>query len=267
MSPNISFSIRDYHDVLELEIPFNDEFYHCQIPIKTRSSNGTIISMYSNDDHYGLILLLKDGQLQLVYHSLDDMTQKLIFNDNQTINDGQQHYIVISRQISKLTSYSNMYIEIDQRSTQISFPLSTSLFFDVLTIGGSHRVISSDLFVGCFANITYNHHSVLPEGMVKFDRYNCFYDQDSICDKQIPCNNIQPLQFCGQIDCSLVCTPSLIDINKKGLVQYFSRIESGQYEQIYLMIFTTAGNSTLFVTHNGSIQISIVLQVNSYENI
>ena len=267
MSPNISFSIRDYHDVIELEIPFNDEFYQCQIPIKTRSSNATIISMYSNDDHYDLILFLKDGRLQLGYHSLDDITPQLIFNDNQTINDGQQHYISISRQVSKATYYNNMYIQIDERGTQISFPLSSSLFFDVITIGRSHRVMSADLFVGCFSNVTYNHQSLLPEGIVKYDHYDCFYDQDSICDRQIPCNNIQPLQFCGQMDCSLVCTPILFDVNKKGLIRYFSHIEPGEYEQIYLKIFTTAGNSTLFVTQNDSVQVSIVLQVNSYENI
>ncbi|CAF0944400.1 unnamed protein product [Adineta steineri] len=262
ISSDISFSIRDDHDIIELEMPYNDEFYHCQLSIKTRTLNGVILSMYSNDDDYGLILFLNNGKLHLKYHSITDTISQFIFNDNQTINDGQKHDILISRQLSKLTSYKNMFIDIDQRSTEISFSSSSSLLvFDIIIIGGSHREMSTNVFIGCFSNITYNHHPLLPEGIVKFDRYDCFYDQDSICDRQIPCNNIQPLQFCGQIDCSLVCIPSSTDnTNKKGLLRYFSDIEQGEYEQIYLTIFTTTGNSTLFVTSNGSTQVSIILQ-------
>ncbi|CAF3511313.1 unnamed protein product [Rotaria sp. Silwood1] len=261
ISSDVSFSIRDYHDIIELQIPSNDEFYECQIAIKTQSLNGIIASIYSNDDNYGLILSLKEGKLQLHYYLSHNMTLLLIFNDNETINDGQEHYILIFRQFSN----KNMYIKIDNRTTNISNLSSLSLFFDVITIGGSDRIVSDNLFVGCFANITYNHHPLLPEGIVKSDRYDCFCDQGSICDRQMPCNSIQPLQFCGQTDCSLVCTSSLsssslIHMNNKGSLRYFTQIESGQYEQIYLMIFTISDNSVLFTTENGSIQVSIVIQ-------
>ncbi|CAF4222241.1 unnamed protein product, partial [Rotaria sp. Silwood2] len=260
ISSDISFSIRDYHDIIELQVPSNDEFYECQIVIKTQSLNGIIASIYSNDDHYGLILSLNEGKLQLQYYLSNNMTLLLIFNDNQTINDGQEHYILIFRQILN----KNMYIKIDNRTTNISNLSSLSLFFDVITIGGSDRIMSDNLFVGCFANITYNHHPLLPEGIVKSERYDCFCDQGSICDRQMPCNTIQPLQFCGQTDCSLVCTSSSplssIDMNNKGSLRYFTQLESGQYEQIYLMIFTISDNSVLFTTQNGSIQVSIVIQ-------
>ncbi len=250
MSPNISLSIRDYRDIIELEIPSNEEFYHYQIIIKTRSLDGIITSIYSNDDRHSLILYLQDGKLQLRYHSSDNITSQLIFNDNQIINDGQEHYISISRQL--------LSTQIDRRNTQITIPLALSLFFDVITIGGT----SNNLFIGCFSNVTYNHHPLLPEGIVQSDHYDCYYDEDSICDRQISCNNIQPLEFCGENDCSLVCTPSLIDNNNKGLLEYSSQIKSGQSEVIYLTIFTTSGNSTLFMTSNGSIQVSIIFQVN-----
>jgi hypothetical protein len=211
--------------------------------------------MYSNDDHHNLILFLKHGKLQLKYHLSDNLTSHIIFDGNQIINDGRKHNILISHQNSETI--------IDKHHLQISIPLSSSLFFDVLTIGGSRHLVSNEQFIGCFSNITYNHHPLLPEGILKSDRYDCFYDHNSICDRKIPCNHIQPLQFCGQIDCSLVCIPSSIDINISSLVQYSSQIKSGQYEQIYLTIFTTSANSTLFRTNNGSIQVSIILQVNS----
>ncbi|CAF3647499.1 unnamed protein product [Rotaria sordida] len=255
ISSDISFSIRDYDDIIELQIPSNDQFYQCQIAIKTQSFNGIIASIYSNDNYYGLFLFLNNGKLQLKYYLTNNRTLQLIFNDNQTINDGQLHYISIFRQISN----KSMYIQIDNRTINISNLLSLSLFFDVITIGGSDRIISDNLFVGCFANITYNHHPVLPEGIVKSDRYDCFCDQGSICDRQMPCSNMQPLQFCGQTDCSLVCTSS-IDMNNKGSLRYFTQIGSGQYEQIYLMIFTISDNSVLFTTQNDSIQVSIVIQ-------
>jgi len=209
--------------------------------------------LYSNNDHYNLILYLKNGKLKLKYHLSDNITSYLIFDDNQIINDGQQHDILISRQLSK--------INIDKRLVQILIPLSSSLFFDLLTIGGSRHVISNNQIIGCFSNITYNHHPVLPEGILKSNRYDCLYDHNSICDRQIPCNHIESFQFCGQIDCSLVCVPSF---NKtyKSLLEYSSQIQSNaQYEQIHLTIFTTSSNSTLFITNNGSIQVSIILQV------
>ena len=218
--------------------------------------------MYSNDDHHGLILFLKDGKLQLGYHSLYNMTSQLVFDDNQIINDGQQHHILISHQVSPTILYKNMYIQIDKRDTQISIPSSPTLFFDVITIGGSRHVISNDLFVGCIGNVTYNYHPLLPEGSVKSDRFDCFYEHDSICDRQMPCDDIQPLQFCGQDDCSLVCTPPVND-KTESILQYSSSIKSGKNEQLYFTIFTTSGNSTLFNTRNGSIQVSIVLQVYS----
>lgn len=262
----MSFSIRDDHDIIELEIPVNEQFYHCQLSLRTRSSEGTLLSMYSEDD-YGFVLFLKHGKLHWKYHSLDDTISEILFEDDRAIDDGLQHDIFISRQISKLSLYKNMYIEIDQRGSQISFPASSLLFFDVLTLGGAHRQRSSQLLVGCYANLTYNHHAVLPEGLVKFDRYDCFYEHDSICDKQISCYQQQPLQFCGQTDCSVVCASATHDdAAGKGLVRYFSDIEPGEYEQIYLTIFTTAGNSTLYVVHNGSIQVSIVLQVRRAAN-
>lgn len=210
--------------------------------------------MYSNNDHYSLLLFLKNGKLKLKYYLSDNITSYLLFDDNQIINDGQQYDILISRQLSK--------INIDKHVLQILIPLSSSLFFDLLTIGSSHHVISNNHIIGCFSNITYNHHPVLPEGILKSNHYDCFYDQNSICDRQIPCNNTESFQFCGQIDCSLVCTPSLINRNNKSLLEYSSQIQSdGQYEQIYLTIFTTSGNSTLFITNNGSIHVSIILQV------
>jgi len=205
--------------------------------------------MYSNNDHYSLILFLKNGKLQLKYHNI---TSHIIFDSNQIINDGQQYNILISRH----------KINIDKRMSQILIPLSLLLFFDVITIGGSHHVLYNNQIIACFSNITYNHHSLLPEGIVKSDRYDCFYDQNSICDRQIPCNNIQSSQFCGQMDCSLVCIPPSIDRNTESLLEYSSQIQStGQYEQIYLTIFTTSGNSTLFIANNASIQVSIILQV------
>ena len=162
-----------------------------------------------------------------------------------------------------------MHISIDKRSRKISVPLSSSLFFNVITIGGSYHIQSNNVFVGCFANITYNYHPLLPEGIVKSDRYDCFYDHDSICDREIPCTDTQSqsLDFCGQTECSIVCTSSSssssspINVNNRGLLQYITQIESGQYEQIHFMIFTQSANSTLFLTRDSSIQVSIILQV------
>jgi len=120
ISSNISFSIRNQYDIIELKVPSNDEFVQCQISIKTRSINGIILSIYSNNDHYNLILFLKNGKLKLKYHLSDNITSYLIFDDNQIINDGQQHNILISRHLSK--------INIDKRVIQILIPLSSSFF-------------------------------------------------------------------------------------------------------------------------------------------
>ncbi|CAF1947203.1 unnamed protein product [Rotaria magnacalcarata] len=258
ISPDVSFSVRDPQDIIEIQISPNEEFYHCQISFRTPSSNGIIASIYSNVDHRDLILFLKDGKFHLTYDSTDNESSQLIFRDNETTNDGQQHYILISHQIST----KNLSIQIDNRSIIISNLSSLSLFFDVITIGGSYRVMSINQFVGCFANITYNHRPLLLEDMVKSDRYDCIYEQDSICDRQVPCINIQPLQFCGQPDCSLVCTSSsLINADdNKGSLQYSAHIESGVYEQIHLMIFTISANAILFSSTNGTIQVSIIIQ-------
>lgn len=250
---HISFSIRNEYDIIKLGVPSNDEFDYFQMSIKTRSTNGIIFSMYSTNDQYSLILYLKNGKLQLKYHLSDNRTSHIMFNDNQIINNGNKYDIIISK------------ININKHNSQIFIPLSSSLIFDVLILGGSNHVISNDQIIACFSNITYNHHPLLPEGIVKFDRYDCFYEQESICDKQIPCNIIPSDQFCGENDCSLVCIPSLIDRYNKSLIEYSSQIKSeGQYEQIYLTIFTTSGNSTLYRTTNDSIQVSIILQVEKY---
>ena len=45
------------------------------------------------------------------------------------------------------------------------------------------------------------------------------------------CNTIQPLQFRGQTDCSLVCTSISIDMNNKDLVRYSSQVEFEQHEK------------------------------------
>lgn len=271
VSPDVSFSMRDRRDIIELQVQPNDEFRFCQMPIKTLSPNGIITSMYSNDDQRGLILGLKDGKLQLKYYSPDNKTSKIIFSDNQTINDGKQHRILVTRQIPESISHDNIYVQIDKRSTEVSVPEQSPMFFDVVTIGGSYRLMSENSnnnnnnqpFTGCFANVTYNSHPLLPEGVLKADRYDCFYQQNTMCDRQIPCtNNIRPLQFCGQTDCSMVCAPTSVDMGSTGLVRYYSQTGPGQREQIDLTIFTTSANSTLYIARDGPVQVSIVLQVN-----
>lgn len=232
-----------------------DQFNHCQLSIKTRSLNGIILSIYSTNDQHSLILFLKDGKLQLRYHLSDNQSQSLIFNENQLINNGEEYSIIISHQPSQTISSNH--------TIQILIPSSLSLLFNVLILGGSHDVKSTTQFIGCFSNITYNHHPLLPEGVVKSARYDCFYEQNSLCNRQIPCSQNQASQFCGENDCSLVCVPPTLDRYNQGLIQYSSKIQSGENEQIYLTIFTTSSNSTLFLSNNGSIQVSIILQVNS----
>ncbi|CAF0942789.1 unnamed protein product [Rotaria sp. Silwood1] len=264
VSPDISFSMRDRRDIIELQVQSNDEFRYCQMPIKTLSSNGVITSMYSNDDQRGLVLCLKDGKLQLKYYSPFNKTSQILFNDNQTINDGKQHRILVTRQVPETYSNDNMYIQIDKRTTPVSIPERSPMFFDVVTIGSSYRLMpdtTNQPFVGCFANVTYNRHPLLPEGVLKADRYDCFYQQGMMCDRQIPCHqNIRPLPFCGQTDCSMVCAPTAVDMGNTGLVRYITQVGPGQNEQIDLTIFTTSANSTLYISRDGSIQVSIVLQ-------
>lgn len=259
--------MRDRRDIIELQVQPNDEFRYCQMPIKTLSPNGIITSMYSNDDQRGLVLCLKDGKLQLKYYSPNNKTSETLFTDNQTINDGKQHRILVTRQVpEKIAHDDNIYVQIDKRSTEVPIPEQSPMFFDVVTIGGQYRLMpetTNNPFVGCFANVTYNSHPLLPEGVLKADRYDCFYQQNNICDRQIPCtNNIRPLQFCGQTDCSMVCAPTSVDMGSTGLVRYNSQIGPGQREQIDLTIFTTSANSTLYIARDGPVQISIVLQVN-----
>jgi hypothetical protein len=276
VSPDVSFSMRDRRDIIELQVQSNDEFRYCQMPIKTLSSNGIITSMYSNEDQRGLILSLKDGKLQLKYYSPNNKTSQIIFNDTQTINDGKQHRILVTRQIPEATSHNDMYVQVDKRATPIPIPENSPMFFDVVTIGGPYRLMSdtsNNPFVGCFANVTYNRHPLLPEGVLKSDRYDCFYQQGTMCDRQIPCNNNnnnnipRPLQFCGQTDCSMVCAPTSVDMGSTGLVRYFTQVGPGQREQIDFTIFTTSANSTLYIARDGPVQVSIVLQVNKDKNV
>jgi hypothetical protein len=267
--------MRDRRDIIELQVQSNDEFRYCQMPIKTLSANGIITSMYSNDDQRGLVLCLKDGKLQLKYYSPNNKTSQIIYNDNQTINDGKQHRILVTRQIPEATSHDDMYVQVDKRTTQIPIPEKSPMFFDVVTIGGPYRLMSdkaNNPFVGCFANVTYNRHPLLPEGVLKSDRYDCFYQQGAMCDRQIPCtsNNspIRPsLAFCGQTDCSMVCAPTAVDMGSKGLVRYFTHLGPGQREQMDLTIFTTSANSTVYIARDGPVQVSIVLQVQKDKSI
>lgn len=251
MSLNISFSIRNQNDIIKIALPSNDEFDYYQMSIKTRSRNGIIFSMYSTNDQYSLILYIKNGKLQLKYHLSDNRTSHTMFEDNRKINTGEKFDIIISK------------ININNKHpSQIFIPLKSSLLFDILVLGGSNHVLSNDQIIACFSNITYNYHPLLPEGIMKSDRYDCFYDQKSVCDKKIPCQIITFEQFCNQNDCSLVCIPSLINRENQSLIQYSSEIKShGQYEQIHLTIFTAAGNSTLYRTTNDFTQVSIILQV------
>lgn len=257
--------MRDRRDVIELQVQANDEFRYCQMPIKTLSPSGVITSMYSNDDQRGLVLGLHDGRVQLKYYSPLNKTSQVIFNDNQTINDGKQHRILVTRQAPEVTSHDNMFVQIDKRAVPVPLPERAPMFFDVVTIGGPYRLMTdtaNNPFVGCFANVSYNRQPLLPEGALKADRYDCFYQQGTMCDRQIPCaNNARPLQFCGQTDCSMVCAPTSVDMGSAGLVRYSSQIGPGQREQLDFTVFTTSANSTLYIARDGPVQVSIVLQV------
>ncbi|CAF0871438.1 unnamed protein product, partial [Didymodactylos carnosus] len=288
VSPDISFSMRDRRDIIELNVKGNDEFYYCQLPIKTTNKNAVISSMYSNEDNRGMVFYVKDGKFQLKYYPPNGKA-KLLYSDNLTISDGVQHRVIVTRNADNPTVTSqtnninhineNMYVQIDKRSALIPLPERSPLFFDVVTIGGPYRhIYDSDYsnvgtYTGCFANITYNRHPLLPEGVLKPDRYDCFYQSGMLCDRQRPCN-LQPpsilppsivqaspslTQFCGQTDCSMVCTPKLVDIGSTGLVRYISQIGPGQREQIDFTIYTNSPNSTLYIARDGVTQVSITI--------
>lgn len=253
MPTNISFSIRNPDEILQVELPSHDRFDSCQISIQTRSSNGIILSLYSSNS--SLILFLNHGKLQMTSHLSNNQTTHWIFDENRWIDNGDEYSIILSHRTSEILS--------TKYQIPISLPENFSSF-DLLILGGSfHPSSSKDQLVACFSNITYNTHSIIPSGMIKSARYQCFYEDESICDELIPCPSNQPLEFCGENDCSLVCIPP--PRLNRSLIEYSSsNINHGENEQIYLTIFTTSNNSTLFMTTNNSIEVSIILQVNSH---
>ncbi|CAF1107181.1 unnamed protein product, partial [Didymodactylos carnosus] len=290
VSPDVSFSMRDRRDVIELNVKGNDEFYYCQLPIKTTVKNAVISSLYSNEDNRGIVVYVKDGKVQLKYYPPNGKA-KLLYSDNSTVSDGAQHRVIVTRNAASPTitmksnnnidpAHENMYIQIDKRSAVVPLPERSPLFFDVVTLGGPYRLIydpdyaNVGTYTGCFANITYNRHPLLPEGVLKPDRYDCFYQSGMLCDRQRPCN-LQPLpvvptsiaqapllplaQFCGQTDCSMVCTPKPVDIGSTGLVRYSVQIGPAQQEQISFTIYTNSPNSTLYVSRDGTTQVSITI--------
>ena len=250
ISSNISFSIRNPDEILEVELPSNNRFDSCQFSIQTRSSNGILLSLHSSNS--SLILFLNQGKLQLTSHLDQNQTSHWIFDENRWIDNGEEYSIILSHRSSEILS--------TKYQIPISLPSNFSSF-DILILGGSfHPSSSKDQLVACFSNITYNSYPIIPSGMIKSARYQCFYEDESICDESITCPSNQPLEFCGENDCSLVCIPSH---SNRSLIEYSSNITHGENEQIYLTIFTTSSNSTLFMTTNHSIEVSIILQVNS----
>jgi hypothetical protein len=211
--------------------------------------------MYSTNDEYGLILSVKDGKLQLMYHLSENQSTILIFNDDRLINNAEEYSIIIS--------YQPVPTILSPNTIEIPIPSSLSLVFNLIIVGGSHDITSKNQFIGCFSNIQYNYRPLLPDGSVKTARYDCFYDPNFLCNRQVSCSLNESFSFCGQSDCSLVCIPPTNTPYNQSLLRYSSTIHSGENEQIHLTIFTTSGNSTLFQTNNGSIQVSIILQVNS----
>lgn len=245
---NISFSIRNPDEIIEIELPSNERFDSCQLTIQTRSTNGILLSLYSTE--YNLILGLNQGKLQLTYQQSNNQTFHGIFDENRWIDDGEEYTIILSHNSSEILS--------SKYQIPISVPWNFSSF-DILIVGGSfHSSSSSDQLLGCFSDITYNSRSIIPTGLIKSSRYQCFYDDQTICDQSISCPRNQSLNFCGENDCSLVCISS----SNQSLIEYSSEIHQGENEQIFLTIFTTSNNSTLFMTTNGSIEVSIILQVN-----
>jgi hypothetical protein len=258
---NASFSIRSPRDIVQLTLPFHDEFDHYEISIRTRSSSGFLTSFYSTNGHRALHLSLVQGRLQINYERSKNVTPHIIFNDYRTINDGQSHQISLQRLQSIATAPSALRLQVDQYVSSVSIPDRSTLLFDQVTIGESSRSPLNQMFIGCFANVVYNHQPLVPREMISADRHDCFYQQDSMCDRRTPCPT-STVPFCDDSDCSLVCPGVAIDMHQKGLVRYYSRIESSPTEEISLMIFTTSSNATLLLTLDGSTQVSIILQVN-----
>ena len=257
---NVSFSIRDQRDIVQLTIPFNQEFDSYEILIRTRSSTGFLTSFYSSADQRTLSLSLFQGRLQIHYERPRNVTTKTIFSDYRTINDGQPHRISLQRSPSPTTAALAMHLQIDQFGSSISIPDRSPLSFDQVTIGGLSRSAWNHTFVGCVANVIYNHQPLLSRETLSSDRYGCAYQQDSMCDRRTPCST-RTIPFCGERDCALVCQGIFSDIHKRGLVRYYSRIGSSPNEEISLMVFTTSSNATLLLTLDGPIQVSIILQV------
>ena len=261
---NVSFSIRSQRDIVQLTTPSHQEFDHYEISIRTRSSSGFLTSFYSTVDHRALRLSLVQGRLQINYERSKNVTSHIIFNDYRTIDDGQPHQISLQRMRSIATASPTFRLQVDQHVSSVSIPDRSTLYFDQLIIGGLSRSPSNQTFIGCLANVVYNHHPLVPREMIPADRHDCFYRQDSMCDRRIPCST-SAVPFCGDSDCSLVCPGIVRDIHQKGLVRYYSRIGSSPTEEISLMIFTTSSNATLLFTFDGSTQVSIILQVNFIE--
>lgn len=250
MPLNVSFSVENSDDIVQVDLPSNEPFESIELTIKTRSISGIIFVLNSLEQQYSFILSLKHSRLQLNEYFHLNQSQNLLFN--QTIHYDYEYHILISNRISK-TMISLNYIQIQ---------VSSRIAFDSLTLGGGNpsQIFSYNQFIGCFSNITYNSNACIPEGSVKSDRYDCFYHGNTLCKRVKPCRE----EFCGESDCSLVCVPSIGSTNPSSLFQYQSQLKSSQYEEIYLTIFTTSGNSSLFMTTNGTFQVSIILQVYIY---
>ena len=217
--------------------------------IQTRSANGIVLSLYSTD--YSLILFLNDGKLQLTYHQSNNQstTSDGLFDETRWIDNGDEYTIILSANTSAILS--------SKYQIPILIPWNLSSF-EILIVGGAFHS-SNDQLLACFSNITYNSRSIIPTGMIKSSRYQCVYDDQTICDQSLACPRNQSLDFCGENDCSLVCISSS---SNRSLIEYSSEIDDGENEQIFLTIFTTSSNSTLFIATNGSIEVSIILQVN-----
>ena len=247
----------------EFQIEPNREFQHLQISIKTHATDGIIASLHSEVDRRTLILSFRDGQVQVDYYASGNSTSQVIFNEYQPMDNVQQHDIQLRRLKPKSIAQHSLLLQIGKRHRHILITDRSPLFFDLLTIAGSPRLTADGPLLGCFSNITYNHQPPLPMESFKVDRSDCVYQQETICDRRSPCRNspAQAMHFCGQSDCSLVCTSTPGHGSGKGSVRYLSQIGPGQYEQIYFTLFTTTGNATLLISHDDAVQVSIILQV------
>ena len=172
------------------------------------------------------------------------------------VNDGQSHEISLERM---LTSKS-IHLRLDQRSRSLSFP-DSHVFFDRLILAGSDRFQSNQTFVGCLANIIYNHYPIVPRAMISSDQYDCFYQHNSLCHRSQPCRTSS---LCDEDDCSLVCRVNRLDFHRQGALEYHSQLQSGQDEQISFLFHSSDINGTLMIILDGPIQISLVLQVHLF---